>query len=292
MSTVIAQHVPVHKRRVVNLEPKITTGKFFFFFNLQTPLHPGLSADDPDGRFSKCWTPYSKVVKKGRHVAGLAMSVSTTHVEVGAERMVVPFDSLLMCMGSRYTSNIKVENPSVEYRCRQLQAELAVMKSTDTVLIIGGGLVGVEVAANLADKPMKGKRVIIVQSGPYLLPRVRNAHAKVVPYLQKLGVEVRCNERVVEFDDLSRTYVTDKGNRFVAGKVYRCTGAVPNTQALADPRSHPTVRAALDPKGFVKVDKHLRLEGAPNIYGAGDILFDPMFATSGPHAVTVGGGTS
>ena len=59
---------------------------------------PGLSADDPEGRFSKIWTPYSKVVPKGRHIAGLAVSVSTTHVEVGAERAVVPFDSLIMCM--------------------------------------------------------------------------------------------------------------------------------------------------------------------------------------------------
>ena len=155
-------------------------------------------------------------------------------------------------VGTSYSSNIKVANPSVEYRCRQLQAEVAVMRSTDTVLIIGGGLVGVEVAANVAEKTMKGKRVILVQSGPYLLPRVRNAHDKVVPYLQKLGVEVRCDERVVEFNDLERTYVTNKGNRFVAGKVYRCTGAVPNTEALSDSRSHPTVRAALDKKGFVK----------------------------------------
>ena len=37
---------------------------------------------------------------------------------------------------------------------------------------------------------------------------------------------------------------------------------------------------------FFEVDKHLRLEGAPNIYAAGDILFDPMFSSSGPHAVT------
>ena len=158
-------------------------------------------------------------------------------------------------VGSSYSSNIKVANPSVEYRCRQLQAEVAVMRSTDTVLIIGGGLVGVEVAANVAETTMKGKRVILIQSGPYLLPRVRHAHDKVVPYLQKLGVEVRCNERVVEFDDLARVYVTDQGNRFVAGKAYRCTGAVPNTQALSDSRSHPVVRAALDKKGFVKVGR-------------------------------------
>ena len=266
--------------------------KHFFEDVMQLPMtisNPGLSPDDPDGNFSKTWVGYNKVVPNGRKVAGLVTSISDAFVEIGSDRSVIPFDSLVVATGSSYTSDVKVMNPSVDYRCRQLQAELAVLKAVDTVLIIGGGLVGVEISSNIADRlkiKESGKKVVLVQNGPYLLPRVVGAHDRVLPYLTKLGIEVRCNERVVEMNHLTRTYVTNKGTRLTAGKVYECTGAKPNTAAFADPRSHPLIRASLDDRGYVKVDKHCRIEGLPHVYAAGDILFDPMFANTGKHAVT------
>ena len=238
-----------------------------------------------EGRFSLATSPFAKTVPNGKHIAGLVTSISLTHVEVGAERTVVPFDSLLISTGSSYSSNIKVDNPSREYRLRQMQAEAAVMKHSDIILIVGGGLVGVEIASNVAKKYPE-KRVVLVQGGPYLMPRVKHAHAKLLPYMESIGVEVHMNERVVEFDDMLRTYTTDKGNVFTAGKVYRCTGAKPNTEALKDPMSDPIVQASLDDKNFIKVDQHLRLHGAPNIFAGGDILEDKWYSSSGEHAVT------
>ena len=99
------------------------------------------------------------------------MSISKTHVEVGSERTVVPYDSLVVSVGSRYSSNIKIENPTSEYRLRQLRAEAAVIRHSDAVLVIGGGLVvGVEVAANVGEAHPE-KRVVLVQTGPVLMPR-------------------------------------------------------------------------------------------------------------------------
>ena len=241
-----------------------------------------------DGRWMRSVVPYKTILGLGeghKHIPALAMSVSKTHVEVGSERTVVPYDSLVIGVGSRYSSNIKIENPTSEYRLRQLRAEAAVIRHSDAVLIIGGGLVGVEVAANVGEAYPE-KRVILVQSGPVLMPRVKNAHGKIMKRMEELGVEVHLNERVVEFDDMLREYTTDMGNVFHAGKVYRCTGAVPNTELFKDARTDPDIAAALDARGFIKVDDYCQLHGFENIYAGGDILEDRMFASSGEHAVT------
>jgi NADH dehydrogenase FAD-containing subunit len=232
--------------------------------------------------------PYKNVLTRGeghKHIPALAMSISKTHVEVGSERTVVPYDSLVVSVGSRYSSNIKIENPTSEYRLRQLRAEAAVIRHSDAVLVIGGGLVGVEVAANVGEAHPE-KRVVLVQSGPVLMPRVKNAHGKIMKRMEELGVEVHLNERVVEFDDMLREYTTDVGNVFQAGKVYRCTGAVPNTELFKDARTDPDIAAALDARGFCKVDDYCQLRGFENIYAGGDILEDRMFASSGEHVIT------
>jgi hypothetical protein len=143
----------------------------------------------------------------------------------------------------------------------------------------------VEVAANVGEAHPE-KRVILVQSGPVLMPRVKNAHGKIMKRMEELGVEVHLNERVVEFDDMLREYTTDMGNVFQAGKVYRCTGAVPNTELFKDARTDPDIAAALDARGFCKVDDYCQLHGFENIYAGGDILEDRMFASSGEHVTT------
>ena len=178
-----------------------------------------------EGRFANSIAPYNKVVAKGKHVCGFVQSISTTHVEVGNERTVVPFDYLIMAMGSSYASNIKVVNPTVEYRWKQHQAELISMKNAATILVIGGGVVGVEIAGNAADRLHKAngcekKKVILVQSGPHLLPRAKGAHKHVHDLLVSLGVEIHLNQRIVEFDDMLQTYTSSSGEVFSAGKVY------------------------------------------------------------------------
>jgi hypothetical protein len=260
---------PANRFHVTLVDPK----NYFEDVTAQPMLlcDPGTAED---GRWKNSVVPYKNVLTRGeghKHIPALAMSISKTHVEVGSERTVVPYDSLVIGVGSRYSSNIKIENPTSEYRLRQLRAEAAVIRHSDTVLIIGGGLVGVEVAANVGEAHPE-KRVILVQSGPVLMPRAKNAHGKIMKRMEELGVEVHLNERVVEFDDMLREYTTDMGNVFHAGKVYRCTGAAPNTELCKDARTDPDIAAALDARGFMqsgrllptpRIREHLRRRRYP-----------------------------
>ena len=151
-------------------------------------------------------------------------------------------------------------------------------------------MVGCEVAGNAADRLHKvngceKKKVILVHAGSHLLPRSKG-HKYIYDYLVSLGVEIHLNQRIVEFDDMLQTYTSSSGEVFSAGKVYTCTGPRANTEALKDAQTDSVIQSAVDEKGFVKVDDHLRLHGAPNIFAVGDIVEGRMFPTTGPHVVT------
>ena len=51
---------------------------------------------------------------------------------------MIPFDTLVVNTGSAYNSNIKVVNPTLDYRYRQMKAEANVIKNSETILVIGG----------------------------------------------------------------------------------------------------------------------------------------------------------
>ena len=112
------------------------------------------------------------------------------------------------------------------------------------------------------------KKVIICQAGPYILPRVPEAHDKVTAFWESLGnVEVHLNERVIEFDDMLQEYKTDKGNTFNAGKVIRATVTSPTrissrmqTRTRRSPR-HLTTRisSSATQTASAWVFQHLRL---------------------------------
>ena len=63
----------------------------------------------------------------------------------------MPFDYCILALGSSYKSTIKTRNASLEYRWKQLSAQRDLLASSSSVLIIGGGLVGCELATDIAD---------------------------------------------------------------------------------------------------------------------------------------------
>lgn len=130
------------------------------------------------------------------------------------------------------------------------------------VVIVGGGLIGCEVATTARKV---GLEVTLLEAGSELLTRVlgRQVGAWCRQRLEGLGVEVRLNTAVAEF--VGRDYVsavmTSDGNRFDVDSVLVCVGAEPNTvlaQSLglkcdrgivvdaAGSTDHPTIFAAGD----------------------------------------------
>jgi len=72
-------------------------------------------------------------------------------------------------------------------------------------LCVGGGVTGVELAPLLKEMYPE-KRVALAQRGAALLPQTKGVHAKVVPMLEAIGVEVKTNTPYSEDSPLNSEF--------------------------------------------------------------------------------------
>ncbi|KAJ8522818.1 hypothetical protein ONZ45_g692 [Pleurotus djamor] len=125
-----------------------------------------------------------------------------------------------------------------------LKSNHGVIEKAASILVVGGGALGVQFASDIA-AIHPTKKVTLLHSRDRLLPRFKlEMHVEVVTSLEKLGVEVILGERLdlksVEEkphkrnDAGQRVVRTTKGRELAADLLMLCTGQKPNTQILKD----------------------------------------------------------
>jgi pyruvate/2-oxoglutarate dehydrogenase complex dihydrolipoamide dehydrogenase (E3) component len=213
---------------------------------------PGADMKDSESYWPRSVCSFKgSTITNGRLISGFLTAVAKDHVQVGSKRTVVQYDYLVLATGSSYASNIKAPNASLEFRHKQMTQEYKALKDASSVLVIGGGLVGCEIAGDIKDE-FPDHKVTIVQRGSAFLPRVRGAHAKVCEVWDEMGIEWHVNESIEQLDEMSGKYTSKSGREFTADKVYICSGPKANTGYLYDRQTDSRFTAALDRRSFVK----------------------------------------
>ena len=101
--------------------------------------------------FARTHALHSSYVKNGDVIVASCSAVRRDHVLVGAGGgRAVPFDALILCPGSHYPSDIKSGGTGLSHRRVSLAAERARILAAERIVVVGGGVVGVELAADLA----------------------------------------------------------------------------------------------------------------------------------------------
>jgi NADH dehydrogenase FAD-containing subunit len=171
----------------------------------------------------------------------------------------------------QHVSNVVISTRASTLRDNGLRL---MRKETHTVLVIGGGIVGVELAAEITEK-FPGKEVILIHSGPKLIPRMAKKASNYAEwFLSSHGVTLVFDERVTELlnthspeDKYPRSVArTSKGRDIKCDMIFLCTGIVPNSALL-----RPHFQSVLNAQGFVKTNKFLQMEGYWNIFVLGDL---------------------
>jgi NADH:ubiquinone reductase (H+-translocating) len=158
---------------------------------------------------------------------------------------------------------------------RQLADGAAISPSpaAATVVVVGAGLTGIEVACELPDR----LRALFGRSTPRVLLVDRNLligsdmGASARPVIEKAlsdnGVEIRTGVGVTAVEDSCVTL--SSGERVAAATVVWCAGMVasPLTEQLS---------VARDRLGRVAVDDYLRVIGVPGVFAAGDVAAAQM----------------
>lgn len=213
--------------------------------------------------------------------------------EVVLDKQTLSYDYLIIALGGRTTyfghpeweplaPGLKTLDDALRIRRDLLLAFEKAETSTDpaeterllTVVIVGGGPTGVEMAGAIAELKShvlvndfrrinpKSARVILIEASPVVLshlPRDLAQHAQ--EQLESLGVEVRTNTRVTAIKpgciETSSGPICAENVIWAAG-----VGAVPITQTLG---------VELDRAGRIKVAPDCSVPGHPEVFAIGDI---------------------
>ncbi|CAL0329010.1 unnamed protein product [Lupinus luteus] len=200
---------------------------------------------------------------KGDLVTSSAVNISETEVftEDGSE---IAYDYLVIATGHKEP----IPKTRTE-RIDQFKEGNEKIKSASSVLIVGGGPTGVELAAEIAvDFP--DKKVTIVHKGSRLLEYIGpKASSKTLKWLRSKKVDVKL-EQSVELEshsDGNKTYLTSLGETIEADAHFLSIGKPLGSAWLRE----SFLKDDLDADGRVKVDEYLRVKGRGNIFAIGDI---------------------
>jgi len=209
-----------------------------------------------------------------RFVQGEVIGVdATTQVVSLNDGNQIPYDYLIVATGSTYPGPIKATTSQSTLAQRQLSINQSArdIDAANTIIIIGGGAVGVELAAELVDKYRdRQKRVIIIDVAPTILPGFRQHSVDyALRWLEDNGVELRLDTSFDRIDDASVTL--SDGSKIFADVIFKCFGVAPATASKYGGRLLSDAQDG--PKGSIVVNNHLQVEGQENIFAAGDVCF-------------------
>ncbi|KAG1364466.1 apoptosis-inducing factor 2 [Cocos nucifera] len=147
------------------------------------------------------------------------------------------------------------------------------IKSSRSVLIIGGGPTGVELAGEIAvDHPEK--KVTLVHKGSRLLEFIGlKASKKAMDWLTSKNVEVLLGQSI-DLDSVSEAdgvYTTSAGEKITADCHFVCVAKPLGSSWL----QKSVLEDSLDQKGRLLVDENLQVRGHKNIFAIGDITDVP-----------------
>ncbi len=206
---------------------------------------------------------HTHYLKRTNIVIGEVKSINKKYVFVKNKKFY--FDYLFISSGSSYNSPIKEKGIIIATRANHLRECYESLCKSNDVLIVGGGLVGVELAAEIAHHYKGEKNIFLVHSKNKLMernPEKVSEYAK--KYLEKRNVKILFNEKLIS--KKGKIYFTDKGTKIKADIAFLCTGIVPNFSFMKGEFSE-----SLNEKNQIIVNEFLQVKGTYNIFSAGDV---------------------
>ena len=130
-----------------------------------TPAVPRLmclAGEEFEEMFNQSHLNHTAYVKNGDVVIGSLAAVRTDHILYGAKAglaaKALPYDYLVIATGTSYQSDIKTEGTSIEHRRRSFEIEHKRLEDSPAAVVVGAGLVGTEIALDIATH-FPGKKV-------------------------------------------------------------------------------------------------------------------------------------
>ena len=189
-----------------------------------------------------------------------------------ARTTTIAYDHIIIATGADYRAPITPSPNETDYRTRHAtwQDQAARLQSAKSVLILGGGAVGTELAAEIACH-FPEKQLSIVDGQERLLPlfpRETSDHAS--RWFTDRGVELLMGQTIGDISDKG-CLLKKSGRELRADLVFVCFGMRPNTAMIKD----GDMSACLSDRGLIQVNENLQVEGFPHAFAVGDAMAHP-----------------
>jgi apoptosis-inducing factor 2 len=219
--------------------------------------------------------PYDRLLRRGRVRRSVVAAASSTGVTLAGGE-AVEGDVVVVTTGSYYASPFKPQGESTQAFSDSLRTAHSNLKGTNTVVIVGGGAVGTELAGEISSA-YPGKVVTLVSASPSLMPGYSDKLAHTLAaQLRNKGVLLRFNSRIESLAVHDQPFVGSLGKDYGGAReqlIFPALGARPTTAVFQQMPG-----ASFDALGRVEVDAWLRPAGSRNIFALGDAAAtgDPM----------------
>ena len=151
----------------------------------------------------------------------------------------------------------------------------------DSLVIIGGGVVGVEMATAFADL---GSRVTLLARSGLLTGMEPFAGEQVADGLSRLGVDVRLSATTDSVRrEGDRVVVSTGGEEITASEILVATGRIPRSDDIG------LENVGLEPGKTINVDDTMRVPGSDWLYAVGDVNGRALLTHQGKYQARAAG---
>lgn len=211
----------------------------------------------------KIVVPFQNLFKRTAIFSEEVTAVTPAHVQTN--KGTYSFKYLVVSLGIAYPIFIEDKKNTFTLKNGEEAKKIhEALQKSKNVVIVGGGLIGTEIAGELVTK-MKDKNVTVIEPSERIL--IRNppgASAWAARFLTNRGCSIVYGEKVVE--QKNRAIITDKGSRIPADIILWCAGIKCDTGFLANDLLKST-----NERKCIIVNDNLQIEGLKNIFCGGDL---------------------
>jgi len=225
--------------------------------------------------------------RKVRTVTGVASFVSPNELEIVAadgKTQLLRFEHCIIAAGSQA---VKLPNfPWDDKRVMDSTDALELQEIPKSLLVVGGGIIGLEMATVYS---ALGSKVTVVEFMDQLMPGADKDLVKpLADRLKKQGVEVYLKTKATEVKADKKGITVSfeaaaEGEQPALGattydRVLVAVGRAPNGKKIGAEKAGVNVTE----RGFIPVDRQMRTN-VPHIFAIGDIVGNPMLAHKATH---------
>lgn len=262
-------------------------GEFISYANCGLPYHLGKVIEDRDDLLVMSPEKFSAWLNVDVRTKHEVTSIDPVKKQLTAKtpegEKVFSYDKLLLAPGAIPNRSGNLSDRIMPlWTIADMDKVLARLSNAKSVMVIGAGFVGLEVAENLRER---GLSVSIIQRGNHVLPTMDpEMSGALADELADMGITLKLGVNVTEYKDEPDgiSAVLSDNTRIKADFVIESIGVKPNSELAK--------AAGLDcgPRGHIIVNEYLQTSN-PDIFATGDAIevIDPIFG--GKTAIALAG---